>query len=408
MFRRRDFIKFGGVGAGIASLGINPVFANQDTSPEKSVVWVWLGGGATQFETFHAPTDNVPQEYKPVSGLLHDSKSGIALGGLWEKLYKNTDKLNVVNSFTHKDSSHRQGTHWVMTGQYNPDRPNTARAKYPSHGSVVSAVFGENNPYNGLPTYVKTGTISGEEPAWLGGAYKPFDPSNKDNLTPRIQEERFNTRGSLIEGLSKVNIASPGAKSVDRYREQAYDVILGSAKKAFNVDAENENTKERYGSSDIGKNLLLARRLVEYGTRFVTIHYGGWDMHSNIKKSLESRVPAADLAISAFIEDIYQRGLNEKVLLVVTGEFGRTKLNNNGGRDHWPSISPLLLSGGNYQTGRVIGKADKSYSPTESPVTPIDLAALLFDHYGIDKGTQRTDNGGRPRYLLEGEGKVFL
>ena len=131
-------------------------------------------------------------------------------------------------------------------------------------------------------------------------------------------------------------------------------------------------------------------------------------MHSNIKKSLESRVPAADLAISAFIEDIYQRGLNEKVLLVVTGEFGRTKLNNNGGRDHWPSISPLLLSGGNYQTGRVIGKADKSYSPTESPVTPIDLAALLFDHYGIDKGTQRIDNGGRPRYLLEGEGKVFL
>ena len=281
-------------------------------------------------------------------------------------------------------------------------------AKYPSHGSVVSAVFGENNPYNGLPTYVKTGTISGEEPAWLGGAYKPFDPSNKDNLTPRIEEDRFNTRGSLIEGLSKVNIASPGAKSVDRYREQAYDVILGSAKKAFNVDAENENTKERYGSSDIGKNLLLARRLVEYGTRFVTIHYGGWDMHSNIKKSLESRVPAADLAISAFIEDIYQRGLNEKVLLVVTGEFGRTKLNNNGGRDHWPSISPLLLSGGNYQTGRVIGKADKSYSPTESPVTPIDLAALLFDHYEIDKGTQRIDNGGRPRYLLEGEGKVFL
>lgn len=408
MFHRRDFIKFGGVGAGVSSLGINPLFAEQETNPEKSVVWIWLSGGASQFETFHAPTADTPEEYRPVSGLLHDSKSGIALGGLWKNLYTHTDKLNVINSFTHKDSSHRQGTHWVMTGQYNADRPNTSMSKYPSYGSIVSSVFGENNPHNGLPTYVKTGTISGEEPAWLGGAYKAFDPSNKDNLSPKVQEERFNTRGTLIQGLSQANISSPGAKSVDRYREQAYDVILGSAKKAFDSDAESQKTKDRYGDSDIGKNLLLARRLVEYGTRFVTINYGGWDMHSNIKKALESRVPPADLAISAFIEDIYQRGLNEKVLLVVTGEFGRTKLNANGGRDHWPSISPLLLSGGNYQAGRTIGKADKSYSPTENPVTPIDLAALMFDHYGIDKELQRVDNGGRPRYLLEGEGKVFL
>jgi uncharacterized protein (DUF1501 family) len=131
-------------------------------------------------------------------------------------------------------------------------------------------------------------------------------------------------------------------------------------------------------------------------------------MHSNIKKSLEGRVPAIDKALAAFIDDINQRGLNDEVLLVVTGEFGRTKLNANNGRDHWPSISSLLLSGGNYQAGRVIGKADKSYSPTENPVTPIDLAALLFDHYGIDRNIQRTDTGGRPRYLLEGEGKVFL
>ena len=406
--KRRDFLKAGSVSAGLSYLGYTKqVSAEADSKPtEQSVVWVWLGGGPTQFETFHAPTDSVPDEYRPVTGLLHDTKTGIALGGLWENLFSNADKLNVVNSFTHKDSSHRQGTHWVMTGQYNADRPNTAMAKHPSYGSVASVIFGSNHPSNGVPTYVKQGTISGEEPAWLGGAYQAFDPSNKDNLTSRVQEDRFINRGRLIEGLSKREVL--GATPIDRYREQAYDVILGSAKKAFDVDSEPEYIKEMYGSSAVGQQLLQARRLVEYGTRFVTINYGGWDMHSNIKKSLEGKVPDIDKALSAFVSDIHNRGINEKVLLVVTGEFGRTKLNANGGRDHWPSISPLLLSGGGYQAGRAIGKADKSYSPTESPVTPTDLAALVFDHYGIDKQTQRIDNSGRPRYLLEGEGKVFL
>jgi len=405
--KRRDLLKAGSAAAGLNYLGIKGLQASQESKvSEKSVVWVWLGGGPTQFETFHAPTKLVPDEYRPVTGLLHDPKTGIAFGGLWEKLFSQTQHLNVVNSFTHKDSSHRQGTHFVMTGQYNPERANTANAKYPSYGSIASAMFGSNHSSNGVPTYVKQGTISGEEPAWLGGQYKAFDPSNKDNLTPRIQEERFINRGSLIEGLSKANVL--GAESFDRHREQAYDVILGSAKKAFDVDSEPQYIKDLYGSSAVGQQLLQARRLVEYGTRFVTIHYGGWDMHSNIKKSLEGRVPEIDKALGAFVSDIHDRGLNEQVLLVVTGEFGRTKLNANSGRDHWPSISTLLLSGGNYEAGRVIGEADKSYSPISNPVTPFDLATLVFDHYGIEKGTQRIDNSGRPRYLLEGEGRLFL
>ena len=132
------------------------------------------------------------------------------------------------------------------------------------------------------------------------------------------------------------------------------------------------------------------------------------DRHGNIKKALEGRVPPLDKALAAFVQDIYQSGLSEKVLLVVTGEFGRTRLNQNAGRDHWPSITPMLLSGGGYGHGRVIGKSDKAYYPTESKVTPIDLAATMFDHFGIPQGIQRVDQGGRPRYLLEGEGKVIL
>ena len=108
------------------------------------------------------------------------------------------------------------------------------------------------------------------------------------------------------------------------------------------------------------------------------------------------------------LEDLDQRGLSNKVLLVVTGEFGRTKINANAGRDHWPAITPMMMAGGDYQTGRTIGASDRSYSPTENPVGPLDLQATLFDHFGIEKGIQRVDNGGRPRYLLEGEAKVIL
>ena len=409
---RRNFIQVGSAAAGLASIfGAKSLIANQDgfdAYEDKSVVWLWLGGGPTQFETFHAPTYSVPDEYRPVSGLLHDSKTEIAHGGLLENLFKHTDKLNVVNSFTHRDSSHRQGTHYMMTGHYNPERANTSVAKYPSFGSIISACYGTNHPQNGMPSYVKQAKIEGDEGAWLGGAYKPFDPSNKDNLTPRTELERFANRRNLLVDLDKNLISGKSANSLDFYKSQAYDVMLGSAKDAFDVDKESEKVKEMYGQDSVGKQLLLARRLVEYGTRFVTLHYGGWDMHSNIKKSLEGRVPPVDKAIAAFLQDVWDKGLNEKVILIVTGEFGRTKLNANGGRDHWPAITPMLMAGGAYPSGRVIGQSDKAYEPTNNPVGPIDLQATLFDHFGIDHAVQRVDNSGRPRYLLEGEGKVFL
>ena len=209
----------------------------------------------------------------------------------------------------------------------------------------------------------------------------------------------------------KTLCASKSANSVDFYKGQAYDVILGSAKDAFALEKESEETRALYGSqkaNDIGEQMILARRLAEYGTRFVTLHYGGWDMHTNVSNALKTRVPPVDKAIAGFLQDVWSRGLNDKILLVVTGEFGRTKINANSGRDHWPSITPMMMAGGEFASGRTIGEADRSYSPTERPVGPLDLQATLFQHFGIDKGVQRVDNGGRPRYLLEGEAKVIL
>lgn len=413
IFNRREFLRVGGIGASLSAVGLSDAaMASQELSiQDKSVIWVWLGGGPTQFETFHAPNDTVPTEWQPINGAIHDPKTNITLGADWQQLSKHTSKLNVINSFSHKDSSHRQGTHFMMTGHYNPERTTTSITKYPSFGSIISAYYGANNEQNGVPTYVKQGKIEGDEGAWLGGAYKPFDPSNKDNLTPRIEVDRFSTRKALLRGLDGASVSSKGAESVDFYKGQAYDVILGSAKEAFNLDKETEETKTLYGSTkakDIGEQMILARRLVEYGTKFVTLHYGGWDMHSNISSALKTRVSPIDKALSGLFQDIWDRGLNENVLVVVTGEFGRTKINANAGRDHWPAITPMMMAGGSYESGRTIGESYRSYNPTENPVGPLDLQATLFNHFGIDTSEQRVDNGGRPRYLLEGEAKVIL
>ena len=410
-FNRRDFLRVGGITAGFGYAPFSDTaFAESEILPpsQKSVVWVWLGGGPTQFETFHAPTEPVPDPHKPVSGIVNH-KNGLAFGGLFRDLIKQGDHLTAINSFSHGDSSPRQATHWMMTGHRNPKRENTADSEYPGHGAIASSVFGSNNPSNGMPAYVKQGKIEGEQPTFLGGAHKPFDPSNKDNLTPRIAVERFAERKGLLNSLDRVDrVISQEAQSFSKIGNTAYNVILGNAKDAFDLDQEPEMMREKYGKGGVGDQMLLARRLAQFGTKFVTVHYGGWDMHSGIKKGLEGKVPPLDKALAAFVEDIYQSGMSEDVLLVVTGEFGRTKLNANAGRDHWPSITPMLLSGGGYDHGRVIGRADKSYVPTENKIGPIDVAATMFDHFGIDPKMQRVDQAGRPRYLLEGEGKVIL
>ncbi len=408
---RRDFLTIGSIGAGMSAVGLSDeAFAQEEKllSNKKSVVWVWLGGGPTQFETFHAPTASVPDPYMPVTGIV-THKNGLAFGGLFKELIKQGDHLTAVNSFSHGDSSHRQATHWMMTGHRNPKRENTANSEYPGHGAIASAVFGANHPHNGMPAYVKQGKIEGEQPAYLGGAHKPFDPSNKDNLTPRIPVSRFAERKDLLGALDQTHrVPSPSAASFTKIGNTAYNVILGNAKDAFDLDQEPEAMREMYGKGGIGDQMILARRLAQFGTKFITVHYGGWDMHGNIKKALEGKVPPLDKALAAFVKDIYQSGMSDDVLLVVTGEFGRTRLNGNAGRDHWPSITPMLLSGGNYNHGRVIGKADKAYVPTDGKVEPIDVAATLFDHFEIPKDEMRTDTSGRPRFLLEGEGKLFL
>ena len=403
--KRRDFLKAGAIGSSLVFSDLS--FADAPLQ-DKSVIWVWLGGGPTQFETFHAPTDAVPDIFRPVDGNI-THPNGLAFGSLFKNLIKHGDKLTSVNSFSHRDSSHRQATQFMQTGQYNAKRDQTAGHDFPGHGAIISSIFGANHPINGVPTYVKQGKIEGEDPAFLGGAYKPFDPSNKENLVPKVKEDRFKDRKDLLDNFDKSRkFLSATADSFTKIGDQAYNVILGTAKDAFDLEQESDSTKEKYGKSSVGNQLLLARRLSEFGTKFVTVNYGGWDMHGNISKALAGRVPPLDQALAALVGDLEDRGMTQDTLLVVTGEFGRTKLNANSGRDHWPSITTLLLAGGEYNHGRVIGKADKSYYPVSDKFGPLDLSATIFDHFGIDPKVQKIDPAGRPRYLLDGEAQVIL
>lgn len=408
---RRNFIK---VGTGLLSFSIaNPYLYSQDNRRNsKAVIWLWLGGGISQIESFD-PKPNAPSDITSINGFINNN--GIDIGGMWKNLNTVTDKCNIVRSFSHTNPSHGQATHYVMTGVNNPDNSEKSPQLFPSYGSIISRTFGSNNPINGMPSYVRVNNIEYDGAAWLGTSqYNPYDSSGEgvDNLRSRIELNRFIDRKGLLDKLD--------ANKSDwlDLRNQSSEMIIGNISKAFDTSNEDPRLKDRYGNTDIGNQLLLSRRLIENGSRFVTIHYGGWDMHSSIQKGMENRVPPIDTALTTLINDIYDRGMNEDVLIVVTSEFGRTYRLNKGnpaandysaGRDHWPSLTTLMTIGGEYDCGRIIGKSDKFAAyPDGQAFGPKDLTATILDHYKIDSRIQFTDQSGRPHYILENDAKNIL
>ena len=407
-FNRRDFMKVGAVGAGLSSGGLSDAHADTMPANEKSVVWLWLGGGATHIETFD-PKPMAPEGVRSTTGSIM-TNGDFLLGGNFIKMASRGNKIAVVRSFAHRNSSHRTGTHWVMTGHNSTDNTPQSMQQEPAYGSIMSSVYGANHPVNGMPTYVKVNGISFDGAAWLGGKYKPYESSGEgvDNLKSRIENNRFLERRDLVKGFDKLKLANDLELWGD-LRKQSYGLILGNASEAFDLKKEPEASRNKYGKG-LGEQMLLARRLVENGTKFVTLHYGGWDMHGNIAKSLNGKMPPLDHALSTFIDDLQEKGMSKNVLLVVTGEFGRTyRVNKNAGRDHWPQLSPLMFSGGDFDMGRVIGESTaKAETPKSDPLGPKDVTATLFAHFGIDPQTQKIDFAGRPRYFVESDAKVIL
>ena len=409
---RRNFLKVGGLGCGglsLANLLAARSNATETGQPVKStsVVWLWLGGGPTHIETFD-PKMTAPSEYRSVTGETATSIPGVSIGGYFHKLAQVADKLAFVRSFAHTNSGHGGGTHYVMTGYDNRTIDNGGLPSRPSIGSIASRVRGPNNVDSGIPTYVRLSNIGADGPAFLGPAFAPFDPNGqaRKNMNLETKVDRFDDRRELLGSLDRFRRDSDThglMNGLDAFEKQAFNMLLGNASSAFNIEKEDPATRKLYGKDSLAQQMLVARRLTEAGCGFVTINYGGWDMHGTIEQSMKQRVPALDHAVATFISDIAARGLTENILLVISGEFGRTpRINRNSGRDHWAPLSTLALSGGNFRMGQVIGESmSKADIPKTNPIRPQDLMATIFQHLGLDPKSQFVNQAGRPVFVLE-------
>ena len=408
---RREFLKIGTLGAGALTLpGLLAERARAAASgrpvKDTAVVWVWLGGGPTHVETFD-PKLTAPAEYRSITGEVATKLPGVTYGGTFPGMAGVADKMAVVRSFAHNDSGHGGGTHFVMTGYDNRKVDAGGLPSRPSIGAVVARVRGANHPASGMPTYVRLGGIGSDGPSFLGTAFAPFDPAGqaRKNMQLVVNDQRLDDRRALLAQLDRLKRETDRSglmDGLDQFEQQAFNLVLGQAPAAFDLKDEDPKLVERYGKG-FGEQMLRARRLCEAGCGFVTLSHGGWDMHGQIRNALERRSPDLDRAVAAFVEDTVARGLDKKILLVITGEFGRTpKINGNAGRDHWAPLSTLAFAGGGLKMGQVVGQsASKLDVPQTTPIGPQDLMATIFHVLGIDPRIQVVNSAGRPTYLLE-------
>jgi Protein of unknown function (DUF1501) len=414
---RRDFLRIGALG--LTGLGLSDLLrlrsaatAAGKSTRDTAVVWLWLGGGATHIETFD-PKMEAPAEYRSMVGAAKTTIPGISIGGLFPKLAAHAQQMAFVRSFTHGNSGHAGGTHFVMTGTDYPPADSGAPPIKPSFGSITARLRGASNPVTGMPTYVRLAGLYADGPQWLGAAYAPFDVGGqaRRNLNLRMGPGRLSDRQRLLRALDQVDrhIDRTGLMDgLDAFDQQAFNLILGKAKQAFDLRREDPRVLDRYrtGTAGLGEHLLMARRLCEAGCGFVTLHYANsnqaWDMHNKMLPQLKQACPPMDQAIATFLEDLSDRGLSERILLVITGEFGRTpRINGDAGRDHWGPLCTLALAGGGLKMGQVVGESSsKAEVPKTKPIYPKDLMATLFQVLGIDPRVQFPDFSGRPQYLL--------
>ncbi len=348
-------------------------------------------------------------EYRSTTGEVATRIPGVTIGGTFPRIASVANRMAFVRSFAHNNSGHVGGTHFVNTGYDNRNIDNGGAPARPSIGSIVARVRGSNHRVTGMPTYVALNRLrSGiDGPAFLGTACNPFDPNGQalKNLSLAVPERRVGDRRMLLASLDRLNrdIDGSGAmEGMDRFEQQAFNLVMGGAPAAFDLKKEDPKTLARYGKG-LGEQMLRARRLCEAGCGFVTLSYNGWDMHNQIESRMKRLSGQVDQAVSALVDDLHRRGLSDRILLVVTGEFGRTpKVNKNAGRDHWAPLSTLALAGGGLQMGQVVGESmPKGDVPKSTPIRPQDLMATVFHVLGIDPQTQFINTAGRPVYMIE-------
>jgi hypothetical protein len=410
---RRSFLGAGLAGMASTALGELKHYDSVEGSA-KSVIFIYLPGGMAAQESFD-PKPLAPTEYK---GPLNSIQTNVAGTLLSEKLTKTAsvaDKLTIIRSMTHGEAAHERGTHNVFTG-YKP----SPALSYPSMGAVVTHEFGSKN---NLPAYICIPNQPNEfaGTGYLSTAYGSFslgsDPASNNfqvrDLTTGVDSVRFRRRQSTLDIVNNRFLSANGGvdnvKAMNSFYDKAYDLINSTtAQEAFKIEKESPELRDKYGRNTAGARMLLARRLTEAGARFVTLTYGGWDMHNNIANGISNQMPAFDQGFATLIEDLSDRGLLDSTLVCVVSEFGRTpKINGTAGRDHWPKVFSSVLAGGGIKGGITYGTSDATGSePDENPVKIPHWAATIYNRLGINADKELMAPGERPIEIVD-FGKVI-
>ncbi len=381
----------------------------------KSVIFIFLPGGMAHQETFD-PKPYAPLEYRGPLGNIATSITGVRFSELLPHSAKIADKLCILPSMTHGEAAHERGTHNMFTGY----RPSPA-LQYPSMGSVVAHEFGPRNnlpPYVFVPnqpnTYAGTGYLSSSFAGFSLGS----DPAEQNfqvrdlQLPGGVDEQRFGRRRSMLDAVNQHFVSREKADSldaVDTFYQRAYSMLSSEkAREAFDLNKEDPGLRDRYGRNQAGSRMLLARRLVEAGVRFVSLTYGGWDHHNNIEGAMRGQLPPLDQGFAALISDLDERGLLDSTMVCLCSEFGRTpKINQTGGRDHWPKVFTTVMAGGGLKRGVVYGSSNATASePEDNPLSVEDWATTIYDRMGIVADKELMAPGDRPIEIVDG-GKVI-
>jgi uncharacterized protein (DUF1501 family) len=434
---RRSFLQLGL--AGLASAGLPEILcareafaAETGVRKNTSVILIWLDGGPSHMDLYDLKPDAPPQ-YRGFWKPIPTHVPGYDISELFPQQAKVTDKFSLVRSLHHGAGNHYAGAHRMLTTKDMGVGGVNNTPRFPSVGAIAARELGPRR--SGLPAYAAVPVASsiGLNPGYfganmLGMQYDPFqtggDPNAPNfsvrelNLLPGLTLERLESRRSLMHqfDVARRDIdAVSQSNALDRFTQQAFEFVTGpAARNAFAIGQEDPRLRDRYGRSTWGQSTLLARRLVEAGVTFVTVHFGGWDHHWNLKAGLESFLPKLDSAVSALFEDLDQRGLSETTLVVLCGEFGRTPRMNDGGnggppgsmgtpgRDHWGHALFCLLGGGGLRGGQIVGATDRlGMYPQTRPLVPSNVHATIYHVLGIDPSLYVVDPTGRPVPVLE-------
>jgi len=438
---RRDFLKagaLGGFGLGLGNLTLpglleakTKALANGKPMRNKSVVLLFLQGGPPHIEFFD-PKMSAPAEYRSITGEIPTKIPGVTFGSTFPKLAKMTDKLAIVRSYQSRNGNH---TYLSVTSGGNEMKAATS-AVATRVGGTFDKASGMPNNCLVLPEAVEENLKLGSnfetgalptltDPGTLGSTYSAFNPAGggtaKENMKLLISPDRLTDRKGLLGGLDgiKRNLDADGSlEDADYFSQQAFDVVTKGISSAFDLTKEDPKTLEKYDTRPLfdarklqrwgdmrratnllGLQMLMARRLCESGCSFVTVSDCGWDYHANNNspKGMAGLYPMGnqvDHAVATFVQDLHDRGLNEDVLLIVTGEMGRSpKLNSNGGRNHYGDLTSLLLAGGGLKVGQVVGESDSLAAfPATRPYGPENLSATILHHL-FDLGELRLMDG---------------